>query len=53
VLLVGNPDHVLLRYPELGHSLGAAQSVVADNFAPLDPAPVADLAAWLVQQVEE
>jgi pimeloyl-ACP methyl ester carboxylesterase len=51
VLLVGNPEHMLLRYPELGHSLGEASSVVADNFGPMAAQPLADLAAWLVDQV--
>jgi hypothetical protein len=51
VLLVGNPQHMLLRYPELGHSLGEASSIVADNFGPLAVQPLDDLAAWLVDQV--
>lgn len=53
VLLVGNPDHTLLLYPELGHSLGDSVSTVADNFAPMAAAPLQDLAAWLVAQAGE
>lgn len=50
VLLVGNPDHTLLLYPNLGHSLGEAAGAVADNFGPMADAPLQDLAAWLVEQ---
>jgi len=52
VLLVGNPDHTLLLYPELGHSLGETASAVADNFGPMADEPLQDLAAWLTEQVE-
>jgi fermentation-respiration switch protein FrsA (DUF1100 family) len=52
VLLVGNPDRTLLLYEGLGHSLGEAPSVVADNFGPMADSPVEDLALWLVQQAE-
>jgi pimeloyl-ACP methyl ester carboxylesterase len=52
VLLVGNPNRTLLQYEGLGHSLGEASSVVADNFAPMADRPVEDLAAWLAEQVE-
>lgn len=34
-------------YEGLGHSLGAADSLVADNFAPIAEEPLADLLAWL------
>lgn len=53
VLLTGNPDHTLLLYPGLGHSLGTAASVIADNFGPMQPEPLQDLADWLAAQVEE
>jgi fermentation-respiration switch protein FrsA (DUF1100 family) len=43
----GHPDHTLLIYPELGHSLGPAPTVFADDFAPIATEPLADLLAWL------
>lgn len=45
--LAGNPDHTLLVYQGLGHSLGPAASVIDDNFRPIAPAPLIDLASWL------
>lgn len=53
VLLVGNPDHMLLQYPGLGHSLGETPSVVADNFGPMAAEPLQDLAAWLGERIGE
>jgi pimeloyl-ACP methyl ester carboxylesterase len=47
VLLVGNPDHRLLLYPGLGHSLAETESVVADNFGPMAAEPLQDLVDWL------
>lgn len=52
-LLVANPDHTLLLYPGLGHSLGQAASAVADNFAPMQPQPIADLVDWLTTRAAE
>ncbi len=52
ILLVGNPNRTLLVYEGLGHSLGEATSVVADNFAPMADDPVKDLADWLIKQAE-
>lgn len=43
----GNSSHTLIAYPGLGHSLGKAASIQDDNFAPIDPKPLADLASWL------
>jgi uncharacterized protein len=45
--LTGTPDHTLKVYPGLGHSLGRAPSVIEDDFRPIAPEPLADLAAWL------
>ena len=45
--LAGNRDHTLLVYQGLGHSLGPAASVIDDNFRPIAPAPLIDLASWL------
>jgi pimeloyl-ACP methyl ester carboxylesterase len=52
-LLVGNPDHTLLLYPGLGHSLGEAESAVTDNFGPMQLESIQDLVDWLTAQVEE
>jgi hypothetical protein len=52
ILLVGNPNRTLLVYEGLGHSLGEATSVVADNFGPMADDPIKDLADWLVKQAE-
>ncbi len=43
----GNQSYSLLIYSGLGHSLGKAASTVEDNFAPIDPLPLKDLANWL------
>jgi dienelactone hydrolase len=43
----GNGDVTLKLYPGLGHSLGPAKSVTDDNFQPIAPQPLADLATWL------
>lgn len=40
-------DVTLHMYDGLGHSLGPAKDVVADNFAPIDEEPLQDLVAWL------
>ncbi|MGI8904449.1 MAG: alpha/beta hydrolase family protein [Solirubrobacteraceae bacterium] len=40
-------DKMLKLYPELGHSLGPASSVLTDDFAPIARAPLADLTSWL------
>jgi fermentation-respiration switch protein FrsA (DUF1100 family) len=42
-----------MLYPGLGHSLGEATSVVADNFGPMQPEPLQDLVEWLTEQGEE
>lgn len=34
-------------YEGLGHSLGPAESIIADNFAPIAQEPLMDLLAWL------
>lgn len=47
--LATNPDHALRIYPGLGHSLGPATSPIDDDFRPIAPAPLADLAAWLAR----
>lgn len=44
---LGNPDHQLLLYLGLGHSLGAAPAVWEDRLLPLDSQPLNDLATWL------
>lgn len=43
----GHPDHTLILYPGLGHSLGPAETVFDDNFAPISPEPLADVLEWL------
>ena len=53
VLLVGNPDHMLLFYPNLGHSLGEVPSAVADNFGSMADKPVQDLIEWLAAHIEK
>ena len=47
--LTANPDHTLLLYPGLGHTLGLAASPIDDNFRPIAPTPLADLTAWLAR----
>lgn len=39
----------LKLYPGLGHSLGKAPDITQDNFAPMETAPMNDLAQWLKQ----
>jgi len=48
-----NPDHTLIVYPNLGHSLGQTPSVYADNFQPIDPKPLGDTAAWLTARFKK
>ena len=48
-LLKANRDHTLKVYAGLGHSLGGAASLIVDNFRPIAPAPLADLARWLAR----
>jgi len=45
----GAGDHTLNIYPGLGHSLGPAASVIADNFRPIAMAPLSDTANWLMR----
>lgn len=44
----GNEDVTLNVYPGLGHSLGAAETLIADSFRPIDPQPMADTADWVL-----
>ncbi len=44
-----HPDHQLIVYAGLGHSLGRASSVIDDNFRPIEQQPLDDLIAWLAQ----
>ncbi|UWX64000.1 alpha/beta hydrolase family protein [Deinococcus rubellus] len=46
----GNPDHTLKLYPGLGHSLGLAPDITQDTFAPMQRAPMNDVATWLEQR---
>lgn len=43
----GNTSHTLVIYPGLGHSLGKAQSIIEDNFAPIDAQPLKDVVSWI------
>jgi uncharacterized protein len=43
----GHPDFQLIIYPGLGHSLGSADSLIDDNFRPIDQEPLEDLVIWL------
>jgi dipeptidyl aminopeptidase/acylaminoacyl peptidase len=43
----GHPDHTLIVYPGLGHSLGPAPTLYEDNYTPIAEAPLADAVAWL------
>lgn len=43
----GNKSVTLKLYAGLGHSLGAAPSLTQDDFAPMQSAPMNDMAAWL------
>lgn len=47
VALKNHPDHTLKVYAGLGHSLGAAQDVTADDFRPMAAQPLEDLSMWL------
>ncbi len=42
--------HTLKLYPNLGHSLGQANSVIDDRFRPMNPQPIQDVADWLELQ---
>lgn len=44
----GNADVTLNLYPGLGHSLGAAETIIDDSFRPIDPQPMADTADWVL-----
>jgi uncharacterized protein len=44
-----NP-HTLKLYPNLGHSLGEASSLIDDRFRPMDAQPIQDVADWLELQ---
>uniref|UniRef100_UPI003C6C2D33 alpha/beta hydrolase family protein n=1 Tax=Deinococcus wulumuqiensis TaxID=980427 RepID=UPI003C6C2D33 len=37
------------RYAGLGHTLGPASSMVDDNFRPIAPAPLSDMAEWILR----
>ena len=41
------PDSTLKLYPGLGHSLGKAPDITQDNFAPMETAPMNDMAQWM------
>jgi len=43
----GHLDYQLIIYPGLGHSLGPANSLINDNFRPIDQHPLEDLVKWL------
>ena len=43
----GRSGHGLNMYPNLGHSLGQTPSVYADNFQPIDMAPLEATLGWL------
>jgi len=47
----GNTQVTLKPYTGLGHSLGKSSAVTQDTFAPIDPEPIADAAAWINQQI--
>ncbi|NDJ62302.1 MAG: alpha/beta hydrolase [Chloroflexi bacterium] len=49
----GHSDHTVIIYDGLGHSLGLAETVFADNFAPIALEPLADLVAWLDERTAE
>lgn len=42
--------HTLKLYPNLGHSLGEASSVIDDRFRPMNAQPIQDVADWLELQ---
>jgi uncharacterized protein len=39
--------HTLKLYPNLGHSLGKASSLIDDRFRPMDAQPIQDVVDWL------
>ncbi|SEI65076.1 hypothetical protein SAMN04488058_101239 [Deinococcus reticulitermitis] len=43
----GSRAHTLKLYPGLGHSLGRAPNITQDTFAPMEAAPMNDMAAWM------
>jgi uncharacterized protein len=45
--LAANPAATVRVYQMLGHSLGPATSPLTDNFAPIAPQVMADVAAWV------
>jgi pimeloyl-ACP methyl ester carboxylesterase len=45
--LTNSRRHTLRTYPDLGHSLGPASSVIDDNFRPMATPPLTDLTTWL------
>ncbi len=44
--------HTLKLYPNLGHSLGEASSLIDDRFRPMNPQPIQDMADWLEAQTK-
>jgi fermentation-respiration switch protein FrsA (DUF1100 family) len=42
--------HTLKLYPNLGHSLGKASSLIDDRFRPMDAQPIQDVVDWLELQ---
>jgi uncharacterized protein len=46
-----HPDHTLKIYEGLGHSLGKAPSLIADDFLPIEQEPLDDLVTWLRERV--
>jgi pimeloyl-ACP methyl ester carboxylesterase len=40
-------DYQLIIYPGLGHSLGPAETLIKDNFRPIEQRPLEDLVIWL------
>ena len=45
-------QHTLKLYPNLGHSLGEASSVIDDRFRPMNPQVIQDVADWLEMQTK-
>ena len=45
-------QHTLKVYPNLGHSLGEASSVIDDRFRPMNPQVIQDVADWLERQTK-
>lgn len=44
---LASADKTLHLYPDLGHTLGPAASLIGDNFNPIATQPLKDLADWL------